>query len=92
MGDDGHVSGVDATPGMLAVAQELAPSIEWREGVAESLPYEAESFDAVISQFGLMFFRDRTKALESMKRALAPYDTGDGLKMGFATWIVTAAP
>jgi hypothetical protein len=48
---------------MLAVAKRLAPSIDWRDGVAESLPYEDDFFDAVISQFGLMFFHDRPVAL-----------------------------
>ena len=70
VGDSGFVAGIDATPGMLAVANRLAPMIEWREGLAESLPYESESFDAVISQFGLMFFQDRAAALSEMMRVL----------------------
>ena len=45
------------------MAKRPAPSIDWRDGVAESLPYEDDFFDAVISQFGLMFFRDRPVAL-----------------------------
>jgi SAM-dependent methyltransferase len=81
LGDDGLVSGVDATPGMLAVASQLAPKIDWREGVAESLPYESESFDAVISQFGLMFFQDRAEALGEMIRVLAPAG-----RIAFAVW------
>jgi SAM-dependent methyltransferase len=57
---------------MIAVARELAPSIDWREGVAESLPFADRSFDAVVSQFGLMFFSDRHQALGEMMRVLAP--------------------
>ncbi len=45
----GSVAGVDLNPGMLEVAAQLAPAIEWRQGAAESLPYPDESFDAVIS-------------------------------------------
>ena len=71
-GDDGFVAGLDAAPGMLAVAKRLAPSIEWREGTAEMLPYEDNSFDAVVSQFGLMFVQDRRAALREMLRVLAP--------------------
>ena len=81
VGDSGFVEGLDAAPGMLAVANRLAPTIEWREGVAESLPYESESFDAVISQFGLMFFQDRAVALSEMMRVLAP-----GGRVSVAVW------
>jgi ubiquinone/menaquinone biosynthesis C-methylase UbiE len=77
----GHVAGLDATPGMLAVAHQLAPSIEWRQGLAEELPYEDGSFDVVVSQFGLMFFRDRPAALREMSRVLAA-----GGRMAVAVW------
>ncbi len=66
----GSVAGVDPNPGMLAVAKRVAPGIEWREGAAEALPYEDNSFDAVVSQFGLMFFTDRVAALREMVRVL----------------------
>jgi ubiquinone/menaquinone biosynthesis C-methylase UbiE len=71
-GDSGSVAGLDAGSGMLAVAKELAPSIAWQQGLAESLPYEDASFDVVVSQFGLMFFRDRLGAIREMLRILAP--------------------
>src|SRR5262245_30404570 len=63
IGSGGRVVGVDPSPGMLAVARQLAPNIEWREGVAESLPFPDQSFDTVVSQFGLMFFTDRPRSL-----------------------------
>lgn len=72
VGSSGFVAGIDATPGMVALATRLEPSIEWRVGTAESLPYESNSFDAVISQFGLMFFRDRPAAVSEMLRVLVP--------------------
>lgn len=81
VGHNGVVAGLDPTPGMLSVASRLAPGIQWRRGVAESLPYEADSFDAVVSQFGLMFFRDRTEALSEMLRVLAP-----GGRLAVAVW------
>lgn len=72
IGSAGHVVGVDPNQGMLAVARQIAPDVEWREGVAESLPFADQSFDAVVSQFGLMFFTDRRKALREMLRVLTP--------------------
>jgi SAM-dependent methyltransferase len=68
----GSVAGIDLNPAMLTVARRIAPGIEWREGQAESLPYPDRSFDAVVSQFGLMFFTDRAAALREMMRVLAP--------------------
>ncbi|MEN8214214.1 MAG: methyltransferase domain-containing protein [Pseudomonadota bacterium] len=80
-GEKGFVAGIDAGPGMLAVASQLNPALEWREGAAESLPYRADSFDAVISQFGLMFFQDRPAALREMLRVLDP-----GGQLAVAVW------
>jgi SAM-dependent methyltransferase len=70
VGPSGSVSGVDINDGMLAVARRQAPAIEWRKGAAEALPFDDASFDAVVSQFGLMFFADRVKAVREMIRAL----------------------
>ena len=71
----GNVSGVDINPGMLAVARENAPaasSIEWYEGSAEALPFADATFDVVLCQMGLQFFPDKPKALQEMRRVLAP--------------------
>jgi SAM-dependent methyltransferase len=66
---------------MLEVARQRAPALEWREGVAESLPFADGSFDAVVSQFALMFFTDRPRALREMMRVLAP-----GGRLVVAVW------
>jgi len=55
---------------MIAVAQRLAPAIEWRAGVAESLPFPDRSLNDVVSQFALMFFTDRRRTLREMLRVL----------------------
>jgi SAM-dependent methyltransferase len=57
---------------MLAVAKGLGPAVDWRQGSAESIPFFDRSFDAVVSQFGLMFFTDRDQALREMLRVLKP--------------------
>lgn len=81
VGSSGRVAGLDPAPGMLAVARELEPSVDWRPGVADALPFEDRSFDAVVSQFGMMFFPDPTAAVREMLRVLRP---GGGL--GVAVW------
>lgn len=72
VGTGGRVTGLDINPSMLAVAARISPHIEWHEGRAEALPYEDGSFDAVVSQFGLMFFSDPQAALRDMFRVLTP--------------------
>lgn len=72
VGQAGRVSGLDPNVGMLAVAKELAPAIDWHQGSAESLPFPDNSFDSVASQFGLMFFLDRERALREALRVLRP--------------------
>jgi len=81
VGPEGGVSGIDPDPGMLAVAARLAPGVAWRQGTADDMPYPDGSFDAVVSQFGLMFFPDRHASLREMLRVLAP-----GGRMAVAVW------
>ena len=70
-GRDGRVVGLDPNPEMLTVARRK-PGIEWVEGRAEELPFRDAEFDAVVSQFAMMFFDDRVAALREMQRVLAP--------------------
>jgi ubiquinone/menaquinone biosynthesis C-methylase UbiE len=81
VGADGAVVGLDLNAGMLSVAARTEPGIEWRHGNAAALPFPDRSFDAVVSQFALMYFRDRVAALREMWRTLAP-----GGRLAVATW------
>ncbi len=81
VGPSGHVAGLDLNPGMLAMAERLAPEIEWRHGDAEALPFENGSCDAVVSQFGMMFFPNKEKAIREMMRVLRP-----GGRFAVAVW------
>lgn len=71
-GPSGAVVGLDAAPDMLAVARRKSSRIEWLEGRAEALPLADASFDAVVGQFGLMFFADKSAALAEMMRVPRP--------------------
>ena len=75
------VIGIDRNEGMLSVARRLAPAISWQTGLAETLPFADSVFDRVVSQFGLMFFDDPTKALREMRRVVKT----DG-RMVVAVW------
>ncbi len=72
MGDQGRVVGVDPAPGMMAVARELAPDIEWQSATAEEMGFSDASFDVVLSQFGMMFFQDQNAAMQNVSRVLKP--------------------
>ena len=72
VGPTGTVFGLDPNPAMLAVARRKPARIEWIDGRAERLPFEDRSFDAVVSQFGFMFFDDKVAALREMMRVLRP--------------------
>lgn len=71
-GPEGAVTGLDPNPAMLAVARAKPGAVDWREGRAEALPFDDAAFDAVVSQFGLMFFDDAPCAFAEMRRVLAP--------------------
>lgn len=74
-------TGLDRNQAMLAMARRADPGIEWRQGMAETLPFAADQFDAVVSQFGLMFFENRPRALQEMRRVLRP-----GGRLAVAVW------
>jgi SAM-dependent methyltransferase len=80
-GRGGLVTGLDRNEGMLAMAGRIAPAVAWKAGLAEQLPFPDTSFDAVVSQFGLMFFDDRVQALREMRRVLKP-----GGRLAVAVW------
>jgi ubiquinone/menaquinone biosynthesis C-methylase UbiE len=81
VGPRGHVVGADINEGMLAVARRTSPAIEWCNSPAERLAFPDRSFDAVLCQFGLMFFADRSAAVREMARVLRP-----GGRLAVAVW------
>jgi ubiquinone/menaquinone biosynthesis C-methylase UbiE len=68
-----HLVGVDPVPAMLAVARRRLPtSVELREGWAERLPCDDESFDVVVSCNMFHYIRQPVVALREMGRVLRP--------------------
>lgn len=71
----GCVSAADISEDMLQVASRHRSDIDWHCAPAEKLPFSDASFDAVLSQFAMMFFESRTKAMTEMWRVLKPGGT-----------------
>lgn len=74
---DAKVTATDLNPAMLEVAKRnvTAPNITWGVADAGALPYEANSYDALVCQFGIMFVPDRVKAYSEARRVLKPGGT-----------------
>ena len=74
-GPNGITIGLDRNEGMLAVARSRSSTIDWIDGLAEEMPFPSHTFDAVLCQFGLMFFDDKSKALNEIARVVRPGGT-----------------
>jgi len=64
------VVGIDISAGMLAEAQRRHPTVEFREGDAEQLPFADGEFDAVTMNFGLLHLSRPEQALAEAYRVL----------------------
>jgi len=65
----------------LAEARGTARSVHWQVADAMALPFESESFDAVVCQFGVMFLPDKPAAYAEARRVLVP-----GGRLLFNVW------
>lgn len=73
VGEDGHVSALDFSPGMLDEARKRGPqAIEWVQGDMLNLPFADASFDVVTVGFGLRNVADVPRALDEVARVLKP--------------------
>jgi ubiquinone/menaquinone biosynthesis C-methylase UbiE len=77
------LTATDLNPDMISTAKEKVhdKSIKWISADAMQLPFDDNSFDLVVMQFGIMFFPDRPKGLSEAYRVLRP-----GGKLIFNTW------
>lgn len=70
--------------------------IVWRQADALDLPFEDASFDAVVCQFGVMFFPDRVAGYAEAHRVLKPggsllFNTWDRIEANDFAHVVTEA-
>ena len=47
-------------------------AVEWRQANAMELPFKNATFDAVVCQFGVMFFPKKSRAYSEVRRVLRP--------------------
>jgi SAM-dependent methyltransferase len=64
----------DLNQPMLDMASEVGTKrpVQWRQADAMQLPFESGVFDAVVCQFGVMFFPEKAKAFSETRRVLRP--------------------
>jgi len=70
-----HLIATDLNAPMLEIARAKFRSgeqIEFKPADATALPFRDSSFDAIVCQFGLMFFPDKDKSFREAYRVLAP--------------------
>jgi SAM-dependent methyltransferase len=69
---DVSIISTDLNQSMLEIAAAMgtARAVEWRQADAMQLPFKDESFDAVVCQFGAMFFPDKSQAFAEAHRVL----------------------
>jgi demethylmenaquinone methyltransferase/2-methoxy-6-polyprenyl-1,4-benzoquinol methylase len=73
MGSRGaSVTGVDFSGGMLEIARQKAPGIEFRQGNALALEFPDDTFDAATVGFGARNFDDLPRGLSEMARVVRP--------------------
>ena len=75
VGESGHVTGVDTSKPMLAIAArrvEGHANVELLEAPATALPFDSDSFDAAISVQVLEYVEDVAGALSELHRVLRP--------------------
>jgi SAM-dependent methyltransferase len=86
VGPAGKVFGTDPIPEMVAAARRATEragigNAQFEVAFADRLPYADDSFDAVVSRFGVMFFPSPAEGVREMRRVVRP-----GGKLALAVW------
>ena len=80
----------------LASGKLQAPNVRWQQADAHALPFDDASFDAVVCQFGVMFFPDKQAGFREALRVLKPggrflFNVWDSLDRNEVSRIVSEA-
>lgn len=73
-----HIDGIDISSSMMEVGirksrdNGLAGMISFREGEAESIPFESDAYEVVMVAFGVRNFENLEAGLREMRRVLKP--------------------
>src|SRR2546430_1811873 len=86
VGPEGKVLGIDRASEMVEAARRATDHLGFRNtqfdvASADRLPFPTDTFDAVVSRFGVMFFPSPVDAVREMLRVLKP-----GRKLALAVW------
>lgn len=85
-----EVDGVDASAGMLAIADREASALaapvrgrlRFAQALADRLPFDDGAFDLAVSAFVLQLVPSRFRALREMRRVLRP-----GGRLAYVSWL-----
>lgn len=77
VGPDGLVVGIDPLPEMIAAAERAAndrhfENARFQVASADSVPFDDDRFDAIVSRFGIMFFPSPVECVRELLRVLKP--------------------
>ena len=86
LGPQGQCTGLDISAPLIAAARRRAESeglanAQFIAGDAQRQAFDPETFDAIISRFGVMFFDDPAAAFANLRRAVRP-----GADLTFIAW------
>jgi ubiquinone/menaquinone biosynthesis C-methylase UbiE len=78
-----RIVATDLNEAMLRVGQSVGggASVAWRQADAQKLPFDDASVNALVCQFGVMFFPDKVACYREALRVLAP-----GARFVFNVW------
>jgi SAM-dependent methyltransferase len=92
------ITATDLSQPMIDYGQSVGTSrpVVWQRGDVMELPFGDASFDAVVCQFGVMFFPDRSAAFAEVARVLRPggvflFNVWDAIEHNEFAAVVTAA-